>query len=44
MFRQDPWRDKLSPEEKYCICREKGTERAFTGEFWNKKGCRHRYL
>lgn len=29
------WRDKLSPEE-YRICREKGTERAFTGRYWNE--------
>jgi peptide-methionine (R)-S-oxide reductase len=32
----EDWRDKLSAEE-YRICREKGTERAFTGEFWDKK-------
>lgn len=30
------WRDKLSPDE-YRICRQKGTERPFTGEFWDNK-------
>ena len=30
------WRDKLSSEE-FQICREKGTERAFSGEDWDTK-------
>jgi peptide-methionine (R)-S-oxide reductase len=30
------WRELLSPEQ-YHITREHGTERAFTGPFWNSK-------
>ncbi len=33
---EEEWRKKLSPEQ-YQVCRKKGTERAFTGKFWDSK-------
>jgi peptide-methionine (R)-S-oxide reductase len=36
MSDEDKWREQLS-EDEYRICREKGTEPAFTGKFWDSK-------
>ena len=30
------WKDKLTAEQ-YKVCRKKGTERAFSGEYWDTK-------
>jgi peptide-methionine (R)-S-oxide reductase len=30
----EEWRRELTPEQ-YAVCRQKGTERAFTGRYWN---------
>ena len=34
--KEDKWKNELS-EMQYYVLREKGTERAFTGKYWNNK-------
>jgi peptide-methionine (R)-S-oxide reductase len=36
-FTEEEWRRRLNPEQ-YLILRKAGTERAFTGKYWNHKG------
>ena len=36
MTTNDEWRSKLSPEQ-YYVCREHGTERAFSGKYYDCK-------
>ena len=33
---EDEWKQRLTPAQ-YAILREQGTERAFTGKYWNTK-------
>ena len=34
-YEEKKWREKLT-KEQYRVLREKGTEQAFTGKYWNK--------
>ena len=33
---EEEWREQLAPDQ-YEVCRKKGTERAFTGRYWDTK-------
>ncbi len=33
---EQEWREQLAPDQ-YEVCRKKGTERAFTGRYWDTK-------
>jgi len=36
MKSEEEWKKELTPEQ-FQVCRRKGTEPAFTGEYWNSK-------
>jgi len=33
---EEDWREQLDPEQ-YAVCRQKGTEPAFSGKYWDSK-------